>query len=92
TLEKAGQAVDQQGKPLDAEAVFKVLEKLQLEFDETGKINSLSLVVGPALEPRAKQVLDLINSDPTLRKRLYEIMETKWLEWRVRETDRKLVG
>lgn len=92
TLEKAGQSVDQQGKPLDAEAVFKVLEKMEREFDETGKINSLSLVVSPALEPRAREVLALIDSDPTLRKRLYEITERKWLEWRDRETARKLVG
>ncbi|MCG2772956.1 MAG: hypothetical protein L6277_12815 [Desulfobacterales bacterium] len=91
-LEKAGQVIDHQGKPLNAEVVFEVLESMQLEFDKTGKFDSLSLVVGPALEPKARQVLDLINSDLTLRKRLHEIMEKKRLEWRARETARKLVG
>jgi hypothetical protein len=37
-LDKAGQTVNRQGKPLDAEAVFQVLEKIELDFDETGKL------------------------------------------------------
>jgi len=92
TLEKAGQSVDNQGKPLDAEAVFEVMEKLQLEFDETGNIDTLSLVVSPSLAPKAKHVLEQIKSDPTLRKRHDEIIGKKWLEWRDREATRKLVG
>ena len=91
-LEKAGQTVNQQGKPLDAGVVFEVLEKIQLEFDRSGKIDPLSIVISPALEPRAKHVLNLIASDPMLQKRFHEIMQRKWIEWRDREADRKLVG
>jgi hypothetical protein len=92
TLEKAGQVVNQQGKPLDAEAVFAVLEKMQRDFDETGKIDNLSIVVSPMLEPKAKQVFEQIMSDPILQKRHKEIIERKWSEWRDREAARKLVG
>ena len=49
TLDKAGQTLDQKGQPLDAEAIFSVLEKIEIEFDETGKHKELSIVVPPAL-------------------------------------------
>jgi hypothetical protein len=91
-LNKTGQVVDQEGRPLDAEAIFSVLEKIQLDFDETGKHKDLSIVVPPELAPKAKQVLEQIHSDPTLRKRYEEIIVRKRIEWRDREAARKLVG
>jgi len=92
TLDKAGQVVDQQGKPLDVDAVFKVLEKIQLDFDEAGKPDQLSIVVHPTLAPQAKLVFEKIESDPVLRERYEEIIVRKRFEWRDREADRKLVG
>jgi hypothetical protein len=91
-LDKAGQVTDQKGKPLDAEAVFSVLEKIQIEFDKTGTHHQLSMVVPPALAPKAEKVFQEIQSDPMLRKRHEEIMTRKWMEWRDREASRKLVG
>jgi hypothetical protein len=91
-IERTGQVVDQKGKPLDAEAVFSALEKIQLDFDETGKHKELSIVVPPALAPKAKQVFEQIQSDPILRDRHEEIMLRKRMEWRDREASRKLVG
>ncbi|HUT71923.1 MAG TPA: hypothetical protein VMW89_14740 [Desulfatiglandales bacterium] len=91
-LEKAGQVTDQKGKPLDAEAVFTVLETIELDFDETGKHKNLSIVVPPALAPKAKKVFEQIESDPILQKRHEEIMIRKRMEWRAREASRKLVG
>jgi hypothetical protein len=91
-LDKAGQVVDQKGRPLDAESVFNVLENMHLEFDETGKHKGLSIVVPPALAPKAERVMAQIDADPALRKRHEEIMNRKWMEWRDREASRKLVG
>jgi hypothetical protein len=91
-LDKAGQVLDQKGRPLDAEAVFAALENIELEFDETGKHKDLSIVVPPALAPKAKKVFEQIESDPVLRKRHEEIMIRKRMEWRDREASRKLVG
>ncbi len=91
TLDKAGQVVDQQGKPLDAETIFSILEMVQIQFDETGK-HSSSLVLSPELFPKATQIMEQIQSEPTLRKRYEEIMLRKRMEWRDREATRKLVG
>ncbi len=91
-LEKAGQVANQKGKPLSAEAVFEALEKIQLDFDETGKHHKLSIVVPPALFLRAKEVFEQIESDPALKKRYEDILTRKKLEWRDREAARKLVG
>lgn len=91
-LDKAGQVVDQKGRPLDAEAVFNALESMHLEFDEAGKHKGLSIVVPPALAPKAEKVMAQIDADPVLRKRHEEIMTRKWMEWRDREASRKLVG
>lgn len=91
-LDKAGQVVDQKGQPFDAEAVFAVLEKMQFEFDESGQHNEISIVVPPALAPKAKEVFERIQSDPVLRKRHDEIMVRKRMDWRDREASRKLVG
>jgi hypothetical protein len=91
-LEEAGQVVDHKGKPLDAEAIFSVLETLQIEFDRTGSQMELSIVVPPALAPKAKLVFEQIQSDKMLRERYEEIMSRKRMEWRDREAARKLVG
>lgn len=92
TLNKAGQVIDRHGEPFDADAVFTALENIQLDFDETGLQNQLSIVIPPALMPRAKQVFEQIESDPKLRERHKEIIERKREEWRDREVARKLVG
>jgi len=91
-LEKAGQAVSQQGKPLDTEAIFKALENIQIEFDENRNPAELSIEAPPTLLPRFKGILEQIEKDPALRKRYQEILERKWLDWRDREAARKLVG
>lgn len=90
-LDKAGQVVDRKGKPFDAEAIFEVLEKLQIEFDESGKYD-LTILIPPALRPRAEELIRLFETDKNLQKRHADIMERKREEWRDREASRKLVG
>ena len=90
-LDKAGQVIDQKGKPFDAEAIFAVLEKIQIEFDESGK-HDLTILLPPALIPKAQEVLQAFETDKNLQKRHEAIMERKREEWRDRETARKLVG
>ncbi|MFO1349908.1 MAG: hypothetical protein U1F68_04195 [Gammaproteobacteria bacterium] len=92
SLEKAGQVVDGRGKPFDAETVFAVLEKIALDFDETGQHHELSIVMSPDLAQRAKKVFEQIESDPVLRQRHRELIDRKRSEWRDREATRKLVG
>lgn len=91
-LNKAGQVVDGKGRPFDAETFFATLEKIALEFDETGKHHKLSIVMAPELAVRASKVFEQIESDPVLNRRHRELIERKRAEWRDREATRKLVG
>ena len=92
TLEAAGQSISHKGRPLDADALFALLEKIHIDFDETGKHHPLSLIIPPQLMDKAKLVIEQIESDPELQKRHKELMERKRMEWRDREANRKLVG
>ncbi len=91
-VDKVGNVVDSKGQPFSADAVFEMLEKIELEFDDTGKHLKLSIVLSPDVMPRAKEVFKQIETDSTLRKRYEEIIEKKRIEWRDREASRKLVG
>lgn len=92
TLEKAGQVVDNKGNPLTHETFFALLEKLQVDFDENGNPKGLQIVIGPGLVPRIQELIEQEKNDPSITKRHDEIMAKKRLEWRDRETARKLVG
>ena len=89
TLDKAGQTIDRKGRPLDAETILETLAKLQMDFDEEPK---LSLVIPPALKEKANEAFRQIESDPVLRRRHDDIIESKRRDWRAREAARKLVG
>lgn len=91
-VDKVGNVVDAKGKPFSPEAVFEVLEKIQLDFDEDGKHKEITVVIPPALSDRARETLIQLHSDPKLSLRYQEIIEKKREEWRAREAARKLVG
>ena len=91
-IDKTGNVVDRKGQPFTADAVFEMLEKMELEFDDSGKHHNLSIVLHPDVMPRAKAVFEQIESDAALNKRYEKIMERKRVEWRDREASRKLVG
>jgi hypothetical protein len=91
-LDEAGQVVDAQGKPLDAELIFQVIESVQIDFDDDGNQHSFSFAVGPELYARLQAELQKIADDPVLKQRYDEIMNRKRMEWRDREAARKLVG
>jgi hypothetical protein len=91
-VERVGNVVDRKGKPLDPEAYFEVLEKIWLEFNEDGTPQTLTLVIPPEMQERARQTLELIQTEPALKKRYEELIIHKRIEWRAREAARKLVG
>lgn len=92
-VDKAGNVVDAKGKPFSAEALFEVLEKIQMDFEDDGiKHKEIAMVMPPALVDRAKATMEQVLQDPELRKRYEEIIDKKRTEWRDREAARKLVG
>lgn len=89
---EAGQTIDFKGQRFGPEALLEVLKKVARDFDRDGKANSLTCFIPPNLEDRAKEAMEELQSNPVWKKRFEEMMETKRMEWRDRETSRKLVG
>ncbi len=91
-LEEAGQVVNLEGRPLDAEGILQVFAKLQMEFDEKRNVKGMSIVIPPAIRERAQAEFEMLETEPDLKIRYNDLMEKKWMEWRDREASRKLVG
>jgi hypothetical protein len=91
-LESSGQVVDKQGKPLDPDAIFEMIEKLDFEFDGVDGSHNTSIVAAPNMLENLRSIFNQIASDPALLRRHNELMAKKRMEWRDREAARKLVG
>lgn len=96
TLEKAaketGNIVNGEGKPLSADNVLAILEKFEFRFDEHGKFSNPLIVIGPELEADAQKAIKKIIEEEPYKTRFAELVERKRMEWRARESNRKLVG
>ncbi|OIR16017.1 hypothetical protein GALL_35210 [mine drainage metagenome] len=92
TLDQAGQVVNQGRRPLDADGILAMFDKMQIDFDEHGSPKNISVIVGPNTFASAKKEFERLSSEPELRARHEELMQKKWMEWRDREATRKLVG
>jgi hypothetical protein len=92
-VDKVGNVVNAKGKPFSADAVFEILEKIQLDFEPDGvKHKELTVVIPPGMADQVKETLEKIHQDPELSKRYEDIINKKRTEWRARESARKLVG
>lgn len=91
-VERVGNVIKNGGKPLTPDVLLKVYEKIHLDFDVDGNPCELTMVIPPGMEQRAKEALEKLHHDPEYSKRYKEIINKKWMEWRDRETARRLVG
>lgn len=92
TAEEAGTVVDAEGAQFSMDLFFEVIEKIDIDFDENGDPIGLMVAMSPELYHSAAKVIEQAENDPEINKRLDAIMERKREEWRVRESNRKLVG
>ena len=92
SAEEAGNVGSTGGKPLSVNALFEVLEKIDIDFDEAGNPNELSIVAHPERLSSISRVISQVEADPETNRRYIEIMERKREEWYAREGNRKLVG
>ena len=90
--EQVGNVVSADGKPFSMDLFFEGLEKIDIDFDEDGNPSGLMCSVSPALYPSVAKAVEQAKADPEMDKRFDAIMERKKEEWRVRESNRKLVG
>ena len=91
-IDETGNVVSAEGKPFSMDLFFEGLEKIEIDFDEAGNPSQLMSVVHPELYPSVAKVIAQAEADPENDRRYKAIMERKREEWRVRESNRKLVG
>lgn len=87
TSQAAGTASDAGGKPFSFELFLAGLEKIDISFDEQGKPELPTLVVGPEL---AKQITAMPPLTPEQQKAMDDLIERKRKQYNARRRDRKL--
>ena len=87
-----GNVVGSPGRPMDAEVIFEMIEKIHLDFGADGLPQYPIISGGGEFLDRFRKVLEEIETTPELRQRLQAVLNVKREEWRARESNRKLVG
>jgi hypothetical protein len=88
-----GNVVKTDGKPFDSTHLYQMIEKVQIDFDSTGRPIMPSFVVGRGEQiDQVRAVMTQIDADDVLRAKFEKLLVKKREEWRAREADRKLVG
>jgi hypothetical protein len=89
-VEEVGNVVDGKGRPFSYEMVLKLLDRILIEFDDSGSPVFPTLVVPPEIANKTdfRKVYSELESDP----RFEELMAKKKEEYRDRENSRCLVG
>ena len=90
---RVGNQVDAGGQPFSADLYFKMLETVQIDFDDYGRpdISSVRLVMHPDQAQKVQPLMAEWQNDEAFQRRYREIMLKKRDEWRDRESNRKLV-
>lgn len=88
--EKAGTSMDAGGKPVSAELLLDMTEKMQTAFTSDGSPLG-SWIVHPDMLPAMKKASEEIENDPELKRRQADILERQREAWIARESNRKLV-
>ena len=87
-----GTVVSSGGEPFSMDLHFEMLEKIDIDFDEEGNPEGVAFVAHPSMFSSISDVLSQALAEPDNDRRYKEIMERKREEFRVRESNRKLVG
>jgi hypothetical protein len=90
---RVGNQVDAGGQPFSADLYFKMLEAVQIDFDDHGRpdTSSIRLVMDPDQAQRVQPLMERWKNDEEFQRRYRKIMIKKRDEWRDRESNRKLV-
>lgn len=90
--DQVGNLIDAKGKPFSPELFLKGLETIQIDFAPDGSPKLPTYVVHPSQFEQAKKVIEEAQTGLKFRKEYLRIIEEKRLDWRARESARKLVG
>lgn len=89
---KVGNVVDLKGKAITPEDVYKLFEKMQIDFDEKLIPKNKTLIANELGQKQFIEVMEKIESDPELRNKFDKLFEKKKIEYLDRENNRELVG
>jgi hypothetical protein len=92
SADEVGNVISAGGEPFSIDLFFEMLEKIHIDFDEAGNPSQLMCPVNPKLLPSIAETISQAKADPANDRRFEAIIERKREEWRVRESNRKLVG
>lgn len=84
--ELTGNVVDNRGKPITADLLLEMLEKIELSFDEDGNFHIPSLVVSPETMQQIKK----IEADNNYQEKYLAIIEKKRKEYNAKKRIRRL--
>ena len=91
--DSVGNTINAKGMALNPDHIYELFDKVQLDFDKNGNIKEgFEFHIHPDTIEAVKRVSQEIESDPIQKKRFDELIARKREEWRVRESNRKLVG
>ena len=89
--ESVGNVVDAKDKPI-REALLEMQRKIQLDFDpRTGEPRHHTMVINPETFDKIKDDLESLEGDSEFLAELSEIKQKQWMDWRDRESRRRLV-
>jgi hypothetical protein len=91
-VRSVGNEINAGGKPISAELILDVLDKVFVDFDENNNPIAPTIVFHPSQTERWYAEWGRIQTEPELTQRYQAIMQKKWIEYRGREADRILVG
>jgi hypothetical protein len=90
--EAVGNVVDAAGGSLTADFILRCWETVEIAFDEHGRPQLPTIVLGPGQEEALRQARAQIAQEPELRRRAEDIIRRKREQWLAREADRTLAG
>jgi hypothetical protein len=88
--QEVGNSMNADGQPLSAESLLQMMDKVEMEFDQTGKPTT-AIVFHPNMTESFRKVAEQIDNDPELKRRTDAILARRREAWATRESNRKLV-
>ena len=90
--DESGHVVAVDANSFSIDAHFDMLERMEIDFDQAGNPDEIMAPVHPKHFPTVRDAMAKAKEDPQTERRFQAIMERKKEEFRVRESNRKLVG
>jgi hypothetical protein len=89
---RVGNVIDGEGKPISAEKILDLFDKIAISFDPNGRPQMPTGLAGGAQAEAYRVQLARIDTEPALKARMKQIIDRKREEWRAGEAHRVLVG